>query len=79
VEIAEDKLNMLMNVLPRLFGERLLCWSVNAVSELGYLTCWVGLILNRKSRKWTSLFARDRSSVIWTKHKIVMWKHSLVL
>jgi len=51
MEIAEDKLNVLMNVLPRLFGERLLCWSVNAVSELGYLTCWVGLILNRKSRK----------------------------
>lgn len=32
--IAEDKQNMVMHALPRLFGEQLLCWSVNAVSTL---------------------------------------------
>ena len=61
MQIAEDKQNMLMNVLPRLFGERLLCWSVNAVSTLGYLSCWIGLIVNQNILKWISLFASDKS------------------
>jgi len=34
--LIDDKLNILMRVLPRLFGERLLCWTQSAkdVSEV---------------------------------------------